>query len=51
MSEHVRQHRGSEQHKRAVALYMAPHAPVRIRTQSTEDDEMLLMGAVRGSLA
>ena len=46
MSEHVRQHRGSEQHKRAVALYMAPHAPVRIRTQSTEDDEMLLMGAV-----
>ena len=46
MSEHVREHTFTEQHKRATACYMAPHAPVRIRTQSTEDDEMLLMGAV-----
>ena len=46
MSESIRSHAGSEQHKRAVACYMAPHAPVRIRTQSTEDDELLLMGAV-----
>ena len=46
MSEHVREHTFTEQHKSATACYMAPHAPVRIRTQSTEDDEMLLMGAV-----
>ena len=46
MSEHVREHIFTEQHERATACYMAPHAPVRIRTQSTEDDEMLLMGAV-----
>ena len=45
-SESIRSHSLSEQHKRAVASYMAPHAPVRIRTQSTEDDELLLMGAV-----
>ena len=46
MSENVRMHACTEQHKRATACYMAPHAPARIRAQSTEDDEMLLMGAV-----
>ena len=46
MSESVRKHMRSEEHKRAVAYYAAPHAPVRVRLQSTEDDEQLLAGSV-----
>ena len=46
MSESIRSHACSEQHKRATTCYMAPPALVQIRSQSMEDGEMLLMGAV-----
>ena len=44
--ECIRLHAVSEAHKRAVAAFRAPPEPLRVRLQSSEDDELLLQGSV-----
>ncbi len=46
MSESVRNHAKSEEHRRAVAAHIAPNEPVRLLSQADVDDDLLLQGSV-----
>ena len=46
MSESVRLHASSEEHRRGVAAHVAPNTPVRLLLQADIEDDLLLQGAV-----
>ena len=46
MSECIRTHARSEEHRRAVAAHVAPNTPMRLLLQVDIEDDLLLRGAV-----
>ena len=46
MSESLRSHLRSEEHRRAVTAHLAPDQPVRVSQQACVDDDLLLQEAV-----
>ena len=46
MSECIRTHAQSEEHRRAVAAHVAPNTPMRLLLQADIEDDLLLRGAV-----